>query len=45
MTSGKDLNVLEKVIRDITRNVYEELEHAANHLPNKADCLHSRCHA
>jgi len=45
MTSGKDLTKLEKVIQNITKDIYEEIEHAANHLPNKMNCMHAQCHA
>jgi hypothetical protein len=31
MTSGKDISVLEKTIRDITHDIYGEINHAANH--------------
>jgi hypothetical protein len=43
MTRGKDLPVLENVIHDITRDVYEETEHSAGFNQNKMDCM-SRCH-
>jgi hypothetical protein len=43
MTRGKDLHVLENVIQDITRGVYEETEHSADSNQNKMDCM-SRCH-
>jgi hypothetical protein len=42
MTRGKDLPVLENVIRDITHDVYEETEHSASVI-HKMDCM-SRCH-
>jgi hypothetical protein len=45
MTSGADLNVLKKVIQNITHDIYEEIEHAATHLPNKMNCMHAQCHA
>jgi hypothetical protein len=43
MTEGKDLPDLEDVIRDITRDAYEETEHSSSLNQNKMDCM-SRCH-
>ena len=48
MTSGDDLTVLEKVIREISHDVYEEAEHTANSTKNQTDqtnCMHANCHA
>lgn len=45
MTSGDDLTVLENVIRDISRDVYEEAEHTAISTTNRTSCMHARCHA
>jgi beta-lactamase class A len=43
MTSGTDLTVLEKVIQDITREVYEEDEHMVNANRHAMDCM-AQCH-
>jgi len=44
MTSGEDLTVLEKIIREITYDVYEVNAHTADNNQNQMDCTHSRCH-
>ena len=43
MTSGKDLIGLEKVIKEITHNVYEENEQMTRYNSNNMDCM-TRCH-
>jgi uncharacterized membrane-anchored protein len=43
MTSGKDVNELEKVIKEVTNNVYEENEQLTNFNRTTMDCM-SRCH-
>lgn len=45
MTSGKDLTALEKIIRDITHGVYEEMELSTHKTQNHDNCMTSQCHA
>jgi len=45
MTHGDDLTVLEKVIRDISRDVYEEAGRAAPFFTDQTNCMHAQCHA
>lgn len=44
MTKGNDIAEQEKIIRDITHDVYEEIDHAAGHVPNQTTCM-EQCHA
>lgn len=45
MTRGDDFAVQEKVIRDITHDVYEEIEHAGSQTPKLKNCMFAQCHA
>ena len=44
MTDGKNLPALEKVIRDITHDVYLVTKKMAALSPDKMNCMHGRCH-
>jgi len=45
MTSGSSLANLEKVIRDVTRDVFEATKAIPALVPNKENCLHASCHS
>jgi len=45
MTDGKDLPSLEKVIRQITHDVYEATRKMSELAPDKMSCMHGRCHS
>jgi beta-lactamase class A len=45
MTKGNDFAVQEKIIREITHDVYEEIEHTDSRAAKQKDCMSSQCHA